>query len=259
MRTIKKIMLSTAIAVFGFILFLLVQIINLSRPTKGQTITQYNNPKQAVLVIDIQEDFTGTTARPPFPYRDSDKLISTVNKITESASHKNVLIVYIKQELSGFSGRLLSNLVGGGVAIKGNPGTEVDKRVAIFSDTIFPKPRSDAFSNPKLEEYLIENQVNELILVGLDADGCIHATARGALNRGYKVNIIKDAIVLMNEEKWEELLEEYRQEGIQLMLSQEFLIGQAPDCERNQVADVAYSFITGPDHSFIHNNQARRD
>ncbi|MFQ5630620.1 MAG: cysteine hydrolase family protein [bacterium] len=91
-----------------------------------------------------------------------------------------------------------------------------------MSSHIFPKPKSDAFSNPKLEEFMIDQKVNELYLVGLDADGCLHCTAQGALNRGYTVNIITDGIALREEEKWQELLKQYQQEGITLMSSQEF-------------------------------------
>lgn len=53
--------------------------------------------KKALLVIDIQEDYTGLTAKPPFPYKDSERLIATVNKIIETAARKNLIIVYIQQ------------------------------------------------------------------------------------------------------------------------------------------------------------------
>lgn len=223
MSKIKKISIMTGAVILSIIGLLIGQIILISLPTHGRKIAQYEKPQQALLVIDIQEDFTGTTAKPPFPYKDSQKLISAVNAITGTASAKNFSIIYIRQELDGFMGRLLSKLFAGGTAIKGNPGTEIDKRIVIKSGNIFPKPKSDAFSNPMFEAFLIEHQVNELYLVGLDADGCVHNTALGALNRGYKVNIIRDAIVLREEEKWQTLLSQYQQEGIVLMTSQEFM------------------------------------
>ena len=229
MSRIKKVLIFTTVAIVCIIALFIGQVIYLAHPTKGRIIDQYENPKQAVLVIDIQEDFTGTTAKAPFPYKDSESLIRTVNAITEAAFARNMMIVYIKQELDGLMGKMLSHLLAGGVAIRGNPGTEIDKRIFILSDAIFPKPRSDAFSNPELGKFLMENQVNELYLVGLDADGCVHVTAQGALNRGYRVNIITDAVVLKDEDRWEELLAEYRQEGIQLMLSEEFLTGKSLD------------------------------
>ena len=48
--------------------------------------------------------------------------------------------IYIRQEFDGFGGRTLSKLVGHGTAIKGNAGTEFDKRINIISDNCFTKP-----------------------------------------------------------------------------------------------------------------------
>jgi len=223
MSKIKKISIGIVVLIICIIGLLIGQIIFISLPTHGNKIAQYENPQQALLVIDIQEDFTGTTAKPPFPYKDSEKLIAAANKIIDASSRKNIIIVYIRQELDGLWGRILSRLFAGGTVIKGNPGTEIDKRISLMSTHVFPKPRSDAFSNPKFDEFLIEHRVDELYLVGLDADGCLHATAQGALSRGYAVNVITDGIVLREEEKWEELLKQYQQEGIRLILSDEFL------------------------------------
>lgn len=221
MRIIKRIFLATAALLIFTAIFLIGHAIMLSRPTHGDKIARYENPQKAVLVIDIQEDFTGTTARPPFPYKDSRKLIDTVNAIAEVAQQKNVPVVYIRQELDGFIGRLLSHLFAGGTAIKGNPGTRIDKRVHLVSHHLFPKPKSDAFSNPDLGKFLIERQISEVYLIGLDADGCVHNTALGALNRGYTVHIITDAILLLEEQKWERLLQQYRKENLQLMTTKE--------------------------------------
>jgi len=69
----------------------------------------------------------------------------------------------------------------------------------------------------------IEHQVNELYLVGLAAEACVHHTAYGALNREYTVNIITDAVALQDEEKREDLLQQYQEEGIALLTSEQFL------------------------------------
>jgi len=53
------------------------------------------------------------------------------DKIIEAASKKNIIIAYIRQKLDGLWGRMLSNLFAGGTAIKGNPETEIDKRISI--------------------------------------------------------------------------------------------------------------------------------
>jgi nicotinamidase/pyrazinamidase len=223
MGKIMKILIFIVALIVFIIGLLIILEMYISKPTQGNKIEPYKDPQKAVLVIDIQEDYTGTTAKPPFPYKDSQKLITTVNTITKSASKKNIIIIYIRQELEGFWGKLLSNLIGGGTAFKGNPGTEIDKQINLISSNVFSKPRSDAFSNPKLEEFLIQHHVDELYLIGLDAAGCVHNTAKGALNRGYTINIITDSIVLMDENKWDKLIKLYKEEGIKLILSRDFI------------------------------------
>lgn len=177
---------------------------------------------KALLVIDIQEDYTGVTAKPPFPYKDSERLISTVNRIIEEAVKKKIIVIYICQEFDGFIGRTVSKLFGHGTAIKGNPGTELDKRNKVISNHCFTKPMPDAFSNSKLEGFLNEYQINQLYLVGLDAAGCVYFTAKGALKRGYNVSVIEEGIVILDEKKWDSLLKKFEQEGITLITSQEF-------------------------------------
>jgi nicotinamidase-related amidase len=42
--------------------------------------------------------------------------------------------------------------------------------------------------------------VDEVYLVGIDAQYSVYSTAKGALNRGYKVNLITDATPMANKE-----------------------------------------------------------
>jgi len=230
----KEVLIGIALfvlCVVGIMGWLVGGMIEMGIPTQGKKIENYATPQRALLVIDMQEDYTGTTARPPYPYKNSEQLIATVNTIIKAASKENINIVYIRQEFGGLRGTLISGVISSlfsgkiseGTAIKGNPGTEIDKRIAILSDNVFPKSRGDAFSNPEIEALLIKHQVNELYLAGLDAEYCVHNTAQGALNRGYTVKIITDAIALRAEEKWDKLLQQYREEGITLLTSQQFL------------------------------------
>ena len=217
----------------GFILILLCvemvfvvsTYIIMTKATQGARIAEYKNPQKALLVIDIQEDSTGTTAL-LLPYKGNAEYIARLNKVIEAANRKNILIVYIKQEFDGLWGKILSGAVFGGSDIKGNPGTEVDKRITILSNHKFTKPWGDSFYNPELDEFLTGQRVNELYLVGLDPEVCVYATARGALNRGYKVNVVTDAILSWRDSicVWtknnnEGIFEKYRKDGIKLISS----------------------------------------
>ena len=174
------------------------------------------------IVIDIQEDYTGTNAKPPFPYKDSERLVNTINKLIVEASMKDVVIAFIRQEFDTPDTIEFSKKYCGGTAIKGNPGTEFDKRINIISNYCFSKPLPDAFSNAGFEAFLREQQINELYLVGLDAEYCVYETAKGAIKRGYRVFIISDGIAMQAENKWDDLLKKYEQDGITIITSHEF-------------------------------------
>ena len=202
--------------------------IMLTQATQGARIAEYKNPQKALLVIDIQEDTTGTMALPLSPYKDKAEYIARLNKVIEDASRKNILIVYVKQEFDGLWGKTLSRAVLCGSDIKGQPGTKVDKRIAMLSNYKFSKPQGDSFTNPKLNEFLTGQRVNELYIAGLDPEFCIYATARGALNRGYKVNVITDAILswrdticIWSKNSNEGIFKKYRQDGIKVISGRE--------------------------------------
>jgi nicotinamidase-related amidase len=218
------------VALCAVAVFVASMYIMLTQATQGARIAEYQNPQKALLVIDVQEDTTGTTAPPLSPYKGKAEYIARLNKAIEAANSKNILIVYVKQEFDGLWGKTLSWAVFCGSNIKGNPGTKVDKRIAMLSNYKFSKPQGDSFANPKLNEFLTGQRVNELYLAGLDPEFCIYATARGALNRGYKVNVITDAILswrdticiwTKNDNKM--IFDKYRKEGIKLISGKELL------------------------------------
>ena len=225
----KKILISFILVLLcvEVVLVALMYII-MTKATQGVRIAEYKNPQKALLVIDVQEDATGTTALPVSPYKGQAEYIARLNKVIDAANHRKIVIVYIKQGFEGLWGKTLSWTVFCGADIKGNPGTKVDKRIAMLSNYKFSKPQGDSFANPKLNEFLTEQRVNELYLTGLDPEFCIYATARGALNRGYKVNVITDAILswrdticIWPKNKNEGIFKKYRQDGIKVISGRE--------------------------------------
>jgi nicotinamidase-related amidase len=74
----------------------------------------------------------------------------------------------------------------------------------------------DAFSNPALDAFLPQNEVSRLYVTGLDAAYCVDRTIKGALNRGYKVTAVKDAIISSTAEKRDQFLKSYETEGVTL-------------------------------------------
>ena len=102
--------------------------------------------------------------------------------------------------------------------------TESNRRLW-FNGNDFAKNRTDAFSNRQLEQFLIDQQVTELYLVGLDAAFCVYYTALGALNRGYNVTVVSDAV--MTGRNMAHVIERYRKKGIAVMESREVVLSQS--------------------------------
>jgi nicotinamidase-related amidase len=126
--------------IVGIAGWLFIGLAMLVTATKGMPIPQYANPQKALLVIDIQEDFTGIMAKDSSPFKnDSEKLIASVNEVIDEASKKNITVLYVRQEFDGVRGKIISRVTSDGVDIKGQPGTEIDKRVSIVSNNFFPR------------------------------------------------------------------------------------------------------------------------
>ena len=213
----RKTLFGIAIALVALAVVAAVAVGFMVSPTSGPPIAAYSSLRKALLVIDVQEDYTGTTAKSPFPYEDAAGLVSRINRAIARAVQQGYLVIYVRQEFDGVLGALFSAAFSDGTAMKGRPGTEIDRRIDRVTDHVFTKFRGDAFSNPMLDRFLVEHQVGELFLAGLDMDGCVHFTAKGALARGYRVHVVREALGLRAKRKWNKLLDDYQREGITVL------------------------------------------
>jgi nicotinamidase-related amidase len=176
-----------AVILLSFILFAL--LMKSMCPTTGPRIVAYTDPRTALIIVDIQEDYTGP--QPKKRYHDGERIVAVSNELFEQAQAKGAIVVFIKNVIDN---PILSALTGGLNAL-GSAGTEMDRRLRkVPGARTFTKNKPDAFSNPALDAYLRENHVDHLLLTGLDAAYCVNATTRGALNRGYTVTIFLEGI-----------------------------------------------------------------
>jgi nicotinamidase-related amidase len=169
----------------------------------------------ALLVVDVQEDYTGPNAKQSF--REATRLLSTVNRLTRAAAERGWRVVFIRNEMPDewFYRRL-----SGGTAVRGTPGVRIDTRLERpVSSREIPKSRSDAFSNADLDQYLRSEHVGRLLVTGLDAAFCVRATTGGARNRGYETIVVQDAIATESGKSLAELSEAYRAMGAMVQSS----------------------------------------
>jgi nicotinamidase-related amidase len=140
------------------------------------------------------------------PYSDGPRIIAATNTLLG----RDYRVVYIQSVITHPIARLLT----GGLNAPGSPGIQMDRRLLRVPDApTFVKYRPDAFTNPKLDEYLRSQSVNHVIIVGLDGAGCVVATMMGALNRGYKVTAARQGIATESGKSLDELSLEWQKLG----------------------------------------------
>jgi nicotinamidase/pyrazinamidase len=209
--------------IFGIIgiiiLFIVVVITNLiivgkneSVISKGQPILNYSEHNFALLVVDIQEATTGDVSLYPYFKENSENLIKNINQVADSFNMQNFPVVYIRSEITN----PLVNLINSSYA-KGHQGARYDKRLKILSKIEVVKKGKDSFRNTNLDSILTNNKVNELYIVGLDAAECVNATIEAAQNRGYKVNLIEEAVLSKSKELTDSMMLNFKDRRVRII------------------------------------------
>lgn len=222
MSVTTAVIIVMAIAAGGLVAVVALGLYRIARPTSGRRIKLRWPMRSALLVIDMQEELLATGSARSYPPEDTEAVIRVIQRIVPVARSHDMPVVYIRQEFAGLSTKLAARLLYRGLGCAGRPGTRIDPRLPPDADNTFTKPADDAFSNPELERYLASLNVGELFLVGLEGAACVHRTACGARNRGYKVNFITDGILSAFPDRWRALLERHLEQGATALTSAEF-------------------------------------
>jgi len=132
---------------------------------------QNNNKNQALLLIDIQDFyFEGGSSElvNPVPASLNAKLL--VEKFRSNNQH----IIHVKH--------------GDG------PGTGIHKNVKpLESEKVIIKQSVNSFKNTELLEYLKTNNVESLVICGMQTHMCLEAATRAAADFDYQCTVIHDA------------------------------------------------------------------
>lgn len=207
LKGMKKMLIIMACFMISLLAVVAGRLFFLSSATTGKTIVDYRNGKAALLVIDIQKD----TLNIP-QYSNSKELIENINTSIEYAVENEMDIIYIKQEYSS----IFDSLLTGGMYKSNSEGSALSSQLLIKSDNIFSKLRSDSFSDNNFEQYLIDNQIDTLYIVGADASACVYKTSLGGVNRGYHVIVLKDCLFSVDKNILNKMVEQYKKDGIKV-------------------------------------------
>lgn len=216
MKARRKIIMLVLVIIILIVIILLglfsIKIKELTTPTTGAYIKQYENPKKALLVIDLQEGTSGNMGQK------ANALLEKVNILIQDFQNQELHIIYIKQENKN---TLFNRFLFQGNLIQDTKSTEFDKRLQVVNNIEFTKSIQDSFQNQQFEAFLIQNEIDELYIVGIDAKACIYKTALGAKNRNYKTFIVSDAIASTDDENLTEILTKYEHDELDIITANE--------------------------------------
>ncbi len=165
--------------------------------------------KKALLVIDMQNVCVGEKHAAYFKY--DNGLINKVNDVIDA--NQNNTVVYIRNIMK----KNLLNKLAPFQAYEGTEEAELVGGLHIVSDNIFTKYEGNAFSNPELNAFLKENQIECVEVIGVDGGGCVALTALGAVKEGYKVTVNETAIGTMFEKNRDKYFKKLKEAGAEFI------------------------------------------
>jgi maleamate amidohydrolase len=182
--------------------------------TTGKPIERYERPRSALLLVDLQEDFLSEAGRMSVAREQVEPMLHAIEELAAQAQARELPVAHVRNV---FSRGDIANWFRNHAAVDGEPGTKLDPRTAALSATVFDKSAPDSFSNEGLDTFLRDRQVDHLVLTGVFADGCVYWTARGALNRGYRVTVVRHAVADSNDENRTDALENLAERGVRVV------------------------------------------
>jgi nicotinamidase-related amidase len=191
-----------------------------------------NSDNTALVVIDMQRDFcepggyiTGSQGYEPLR-----AVIPNVGVLVEHFRACGFPVYFTREghrpDLSTLSSRerYRSRLrTGKGIGdegsngrylIRGEPGHQIiDALQPLSGEPIIDKPGRGAFAHTDFELLLRLRGIQNLILVGVTTDVCVHTTMREANDRGFDVCIVEDATEAGTRELHEAAIASVKEEG----------------------------------------------
>ena len=159
---------------------------------------------KALVVIDIQNDITNH-------YRD---IIDNINTAIDWAVNLGMTVIYIKH----------NNLSPGTRTFKPDTkGAEFAPELKVVSEIIFVKTKANALTSRDFSEYIRENGIDELYIIGADATACVKSTCYNMTKAGYTVHVISDCVTSYDLKKIPEMLGYYADKGCEVKTLAEYV------------------------------------
>ena len=135
---------------------------------------------EALLVIDVQKGFDD----PSWGNRNNPQAESNIALLLSVWRRKHLPVIHIQHCSVEPDSPLRPN----------QPGNDFkEESLPIAGEERFTKTVNSAFIGTKLEQYLRDQSITNLVIVGLTTDHCVSTSTRMAGNLGFNVTLVSDA------------------------------------------------------------------
>lgn len=91
-----------------------------------------------------------------------------------------------------------------------------EDEVAVGEREAHESAEEDGDAPLTLDDWLRENDVEDVVVVGIATEHCVRATALDAINAGYNTTVLRDYVAGIDDDAAEEALEELEDAGVEL-------------------------------------------
>ena len=137
---------------------------------------------RALLVVDVQGEYDGGAL--PIAWPPLGVSLPNIRRAVDAARARRIPLVVVQQTGPADAPAFAT----------GTPGWQLLPTMdGVAADLAVEKALPSAFAGTQLHEWLQATGVDTLTLVGFLTHNCIDSTAREALHRGYRVEVLADA------------------------------------------------------------------
>lgn len=176
----------------------------------------------ALIVIDMQNDFVRKDGALSVP--GGERIIPPIKKLVREASKQNILIVFT-QDWHEENDIEFTRDKWPKHCVKGTEGAKIVEELDSLEieRKIIRACEYDKFKDSALESVLRGNGVKRVFFAGLATEYCVKNTALSALELGFEVLVIADAISPVNESEGNKALRELKEKGARIISSAQAL------------------------------------
>lgn len=161
-----------------------------------------------IIVLDVQEYHTNCSLSDP----SNQKVIDSINYVINKSDRNNV--IYIKR----IHKLLIISLSFPFIYVSlDTSAMRLDKRLNLVNENIFTREKANAFTLEELNDFLKQNNVKEIVMIGFLAEEFLYQSVIRGKELGYDMYVISEAIIGKSQKSKDKVIKNLTEEGIKML------------------------------------------